>query len=74
MPPSGAARAGAPKDHGPARGPADVYIRCVLEHLFELLFRDSVVAAMLYIASRIVVEVPDDRGKNMASVGPAVEL
>jgi hypothetical protein len=44
------ARAGVSKDHGPARGSADVCVRRVLEHLFDFFLGDTMLGAVLDIA------------------------
>src|SRR5438876_4968428 len=57
MPP----RAGVAEDHGPAGGPADVRVRRVLEHLFDLFLGDAVLRTVLHITIGVVIEVPEDR-------------
>ena len=55
------ARASVSEDHGTAGGPAGVYVRRVLEYLFNLLLRDTMLGTVLHVAIGVVIEIPDNR-------------
>src|SRR5262249_32973683 len=65
-------RARASEDHGATRGSADIRVLRILQHLLNLLLGDAMFGAVLHIAVRVVIQVPEDcvnhHGPSLASL------
>src|SRR5438105_4884869 len=50
--------AGFTEHHWPTGGPADVFVRRVLENFLDFFLGDTMLGTMLHVSSRVVVEAP----------------
>ena len=53
-------RARVTEHDGTPRRPANVCIRHILKHIFDLILRDAMRETMLHIAIRVIVQIPSN--------------